>query len=882
MEQFIPLGEHLANHGITTEAWNLRGQGLDPVISRRGSTLDVDRLIQDTVDFLAFARTRHPDVPLIIAGDSMGAQLALLALADPKVQPSLAAGLLFVPVIALRQRNPEWLQSGLRAIGKFLPNLRLSPKWFVNRGPEAIPLSRVPERAAELEAAPYRLREFSISFLGNMGLLIEQALATGPRISKPVAQFSAGVDLFLSLEQSRAFFDTIASANKSYFSYPEAHHDLSARLRRRSGPSRCHDLARCASQKPAHPCFLMIAKTIAQASDRGDLLAATAENITRLLEKTSDPVAERTVVELLETKNWTELNDRFYRQLAFGTGGLRGRTIGRTVTSAERGDASPDVCPDHPCIGTNAMNFRNVSRATQGLVRYVRDWHADSQRSGRPAITIAHDTRHFSRAFAEFAARIITDLGCDVHLFEAARSTPQLSFAVRRTGSVAGINITASHNPPAYNGYKVYFADGGQIVEPHATGIIEQVNAITSETPDPVPASERGEIHSLGKANDEAYLDALETLILDPALLAAHPPRVVYSALHGVGGAIIEPLLARLGCPFTVVAEQAAPDGRFPTVSSPNPENAEALALAVSQAERENADLVIATDPDDDRLGAAARLTPGGPLAPLTGNQLGSLMAWYRAMKFFETGRLTAATAANGVIIKTFVTTDLQSAIAEKFGLRCPETLTGFKYIGEKLAQYEGTDTVFVFGGEESYGYSGADFVRDKDGNSAAAMLCEVASYARSRELTLHGLLDDLYEEFGYHHERTESLTLEGADGARQIRALVESYSANPPTQLADRNVAAVRNFALEDIHDVEGDLIPKESMMTFALSGGFRVAVRPSGTEPKIKYYLFGSAKPVSAERLENVKKSTAAQIDALWQALHTDALARIGHTPS
>lgn len=626
----------------------------------------------------------------------------------------------------------------------------------------------------------------------------------------------------------------------------------------------------------------MMTTTLAQATNRGDLLPATAENIARLLISTTDPLAERVVAELLETQNWTELNDRFYRQLAFGTGGLRGRTIGRAVTAAERGSSAPGDCPEHPCIGTNAMNFRNVSRATQGLTHYVLDWHAREQRPGRPAICIAHDTRHFSRAFAEFAARIITDLGCDVHLFEAARSTPQLSFAVRQTGSVAGINLTASHNPPAYNGYKVYFADGGQIVEPHATRIIERVNAVTNETPVPVPASERGQVHPLGTANDEAYLDALETLILDPALLRAHAPRVVYSALHGVGGAIIEPLLARLGCPFTVVAEQAAPDGRFPTVSSPNPENAEALALAVAQAERESADLVIATDPDDDRLGAAARLTPGGPLAPLTGNQLGSLMAWYRAMKFFETGRLTPATAANGVIIKTFVTTDLQAAIAKKFGLRCVETLTGFKYIGEKLAKYEGTDTVFVFGGEESYGYSGADFVRDKDGNSAAAMLCEVAAYARSRDLTLHGLLDELYAEFGYHHERTESLTLEGADGARQIRALVESYAAEPPSNLGGREVTEGRDFAREEIHDSEGDRIPKEAMLTFTLAGGYRVAVRPSGTEPKIKYYLFGRAQPVPAEELEATKEQTAAAIEAVWSALHVDALERIARTPS
>ncbi|MGC1480772.1 MAG: phospho-sugar mutase [Chthoniobacterales bacterium] len=621
-------------------------------------------------------------------------------------------------------------------------------------------------------------------------------------------------------------------------------------------------------------------QAIAEATAAGHLLPATAENVTLLLETTSDPLADRVVGELLATRNWTELNDRFYRQLAFGTGGLRGRTIGRTVTVAERGSAAADACPEHPCIGTNSMNFRNVSRATQGLANYVRDTHTDHDLPGRPAICIAHDTRYFSREFAEFAARIITDLGCDAHLFDAARSTPQLSFAVRQTGATAGVNLTASHNPPAYNGFKVYFDDGGQIVEPHATGIIKRVNAIRSETPTPVPADERGQIHPLGSANDEAYLDKLETLILDPALVREQPLRVVYSALHGVGGAIIEPLLARLGCEFTTVASQAEPDGAFPTVASPNPENAEALALAIAQAENENADLVIATDPDDDRLGAAARTTTGSPLALLTGNQLGSLMAWYRAMKTFETNRLTPATAATGVIIKTFVTTDLQSAIAKKFGLRCVETLTGFKYIGAKLKRYEDTDTHFVFGGEESHGYSGADFVRDKDGNAAAAMLCEVAAYARSQDLTLHELLDTLYAEFGYHHERSESLTLEGAEGAAQIRALVESYAAAPPTDLAGRSVTEVRNFATEDIYDTEGDLIPKEAMLTFALTGGYRVAVRPSGTEPKIKYYLFGKADPVPADQIPATKARVAAGIDALWTALFADARDRVPFT--
>ncbi len=609
------------------------------------------------------------------------------------------------------------------------------------------------------------------------------------------------------------------------------------------------------------------------------LLPSSAANIHALLAATDSPLPERVVTELVAAADWTELDDRFYRHLAFGTGGLRGRTIGRTVTAAERGDAPAGAPPEHPCVGTNAMNFLNVSRATQGLTAYVLDDHARGQRPGRPSICIAHDTRHFSRAFAESAARIITDLGCDALLFSAPRSTPELSFAVRETGATAGINLTASHNPPAYNGYKVYFADGGQIVEPHATGISDRVNAVTSERFDPVPPAERGTIHPLGSAIDEAYLDQLETLILDRDLVRDQPLKVVYSALHGVGGAIIEPLLTRLGCDFTTVAEQAEPDGDFPTVASPNPENAEALSLAIAQAEREHADLVLATDPDDDRMGAAARAA-SGTLALLTGNQLGSLMAWYRATKFLETGRLTPATASRGVIIKTFVTTDLQAAIAAKFGLRCVETLTGFKYIGAKLAAYESTDAIFVFGGEESYGYGGATFVRDKDGNAAVAMICEVAAYAQSRGLTLHTLLDEIYAEFGYHAERSESLTLEGAEGARQIRALVESYTADPPTEIDGHPVTAARDFAHEDILDADGECLPKEAMLTFTLGDTLRVAIRPSGTEPKIKYYLFARTAPLPSAELPATKTTIGETLSSLWSALHADAKARIART--
>lgn len=613
--------------------------------------------------------------------------------------------------------------------------------------------------------------------------------------------------------------------------------------------------------------------SIRAAAATGKLLPASAENVASLLGADPDPIAEAAVRELVAAENWTEVDNRFFRSLAFGTGGLRGKSIGAVVTAAERGAGGPNGRPEHPCVGTNAMNFSNLSRATQGLVAYALDWHRAAERTDRPAIVIAHDTRHFSREFAEFVVKVIADLGMDARLFEGPRSTPELSFAVRRTGAVAGINLTASHNPPEYNGYKVYFADGGQIVEPHATGIITRVNAVPGARYE--PAANPGRVEPLGREIDEAYLRELETLLLDPAMTRAARLRVVFSPLHGVGGVISVPALRHLGAEVTTVATQDAPDGRFPTVKSPNPENVEALALAMRQADEEGADLVLATDPDADRLGVAAR-DAEGRLQLLTGNQLGSLMAWYRAKTFFETGRLTAETADRGVIIKTFVTTDLQSAIAARFGLRCVETLTGFKYIGAKLAKYEAASDgpVFVFGGEESYGYSGADFVRDKDANGAAVMIAEVAAFAKTNGKTLPGLLDELFAEFGVHLEHSESLVMEGADGAAKIAGLAASYRSTPPTEIAGAPIRSVRDFSLGGLVDAEGDAIPPEAMTMFDVEGGLRVAVRPSGTEPKIKFYLF-AVEPPTAD-VAGARGRAAERLREAWAWLAADAKRR------
>src|SRR5947208_4006511 len=379
---------------------------------------------------------------------------------------------------------------------------------------------------------------------------------------------------------------------------------------------------------------------IERAAARGQLLESTAKNVRSLLAGATIDLYFSSIKQLAHSCEWSELNDRFYQTLAFGTGGLRGRTIGKIVTAAERGSSRKDERPQFPCVGTNAMNFFNISRATQGLVAYLHDWNQRAKISAKPKIVIAHDPRFFSNEFCKLTARIAAENGCDVFVFEGPRSTPELSFAVRHLRANAGVVITASHNPPHDNGYKVYFNDGAQVIEPHASGIIVKVNAITSEVFTPLPKDRQGKITTLGKEIDEAYMQRLETLILDPEIIRkAKSLRIIYSPLHGTGRVIIEPMLKRLGFRFDVVAEQDRFDGRFSTVKSPNPENAEALTMAIDLAQNEDADLVVATDPDCDRMGAAVR-TKTSKMKLLTGNQIGSLIAYYRTKTLFDQGVL--------------------------------------------------------------------------------------------------------------------------------------------------------------------------------------------------------------------------------------------------
>ncbi len=653
--------------------------------------------------------------------------------------------------------------------------------------------------------------------------------------------------------------------------------------------------------------MVSFADPIRAAVKAGHLLESAARNIAAVLAGTGDAVTERSVRELLEKELFGELNDRFYTTLAFGTGGLRGRTIGKVVTAAEQGNGGRGGRPEHPCVGTNAMNYYNIARATRGLVAYLWKYFNSQGLPGRPKLAIAHDPRHFSPEFCALAARVASETGCDVVIFEGPRSTPELSFAVRHTNATAGIVITASHNPPHDNGYKVYFSDGAQIVEPHASGIIGEVNTMSGGTSLALPATGHGHIERVGAQIDEPYLERLKTLVLDPELLAAQREnlRVVFTSIHGTGAVISLPAFAALGVHCTSEPAQEVMDGRFPTVASPNPENAEALSLGMALADRIGAEIVIGTDPDCDRMGAAVR-GPGGTLQIITGNQIGSLLAWYRTHTLFQQGVLTEANRSHACIIKTFVTTDLQRAIAEHYGIRCVETLTGFKYIGAKLGKYEAAlpnavraryrqmtepetrtlrlthSTFLIFGGEESYGYCGADFVRDKDGNAAAIMLVEVCAHAKARGITVPELLDEIYAEFGYYDEKNGAIQLEGAEGAVQIQRLLASYEANPPHDLLGDRVVEVRNFATQQFHDVEGDLIPREKMLLFELASGGRVAVRGSGTEPKIKYYLFARRVPAagakfSADELRVTKPDVRQRLEAIWAMLQADAETRL-----
>ena len=633
-------------------------------------------------------------------------------------------------------------------------------------------------------------------------------------------------------------------------------------------------------------------QAIESAVQEGKLSTDSAENVGRLMRESKQvPRMVASIQELVDTCEWEELNDRFFRTLAFGTGGLRGRTIGKVVTKAEMGKPTALGRPEFPAVGTNCMNEGNVVRATQGLVNYLQK----SFPGQAPRVVFAHDTRFFSREFAELAARTVAAAGGTAYLFSEDRSTPELSFAVRHLGAQAGVEITASHNPSHDNGYKAYFSDGAQIVEPHASGIIREVEAVREPNLNPQWEG-GGKVVSIGAEVDEEYQLGLRELILEEEMLRKEGKalKVVFSPLHGTGGRIVPEMLARAGVKVLLVKEQEKGDGRFPTVKSPNPENGEALAMGIELAKKERGDLVLATDPDGDRMGVALR-NRDGEYELITGNQIGSLLAAYRIDRMRAKGWIQPGQEKSCCLIKTFVTTDLQKEIAAVAGIRCVETLTGFKYIGEKLGIYEkhaggrgkmGAEewrkrrieksTFFVFGGEESYGYSGGDYVRDKDANGAVLMFVEAAAWAKSQGRNLLEEMDEIYRRHGLYLEKLGTLEMPGAEGAKQIAQAVESYQSRPPKVWGGRKVVGVIDFEKGCHRDVEGQEIPKERMLIFDLGEGFRVAVRASGTEPKMKCYFFGKRKVGATEDLGRAKQELAGELNELWSWTQADAKKR------
>jgi phosphoglucomutase len=645
--------------------------------------------------------------------------------------------------------------------------------------------------------------------------------------------------------------------------------------------------------------------TLDDAVTRGDLLASSRDHIAGLLAGRPSDVEVASVRELSDGGHWTELNDRFFKKISFGTSGLRGRTIGKVVTAAERGTPRADGRPEFPATGTSTMNYTVAERATRGFVAYLKAELAAAGQTRRPRLVFAHDTRLFSREFAERCALTVVEHGGDAWLFDSHRPTPELSFAIRHLNADGGVMHTASHNPPHDNGYKVYFADGAGIIDPGATRLSETIAAQPPSTP-ALPADQRGTVTLLGPEIDAAYTTRLKDVILQPDLLrAAKSLKVVYTALHGTGGVHVPALLRELGVQLETVPEQDIPDGRFPTVESPNPENAATLKMACDLAEKVGADLVIGTDPDCDRMGVAVR-DQNGKLILLTGNQTGSLMAWYRVTTHFQLGLLNEANKARAVLVKTFVTSGLQDEIAIRNGLPVTNTLTGFKWIGGKQLKYERMlppdiraryrslsvadaraahlqhGRYYVFGGEESYGYLGADFVRDKDGNMAVLMFVELAALAASQGRTVAALLDDVYAEYGYFAEISRDLKLEGAEGAAQIGKLVESYATHPPKELDGSPVTALRHFGKDLIHDEEGDVVPREALLFVELADGRKFAVRPSGTEPKVKYYFFGKRLPaagttLTAAELAAAKADVPAGLQRLWDTMQPDIQARL-----
>lgn len=645
--------------------------------------------------------------------------------------------------------------------------------------------------------------------------------------------------------------------------------------------------------------------SLQSAASAGHLLPSTLANLQTWLAAGLPAWATASLEELVAQQAWAELNDRFYCDLAFGTGGMRGRTIGRVSTAAEQGKVGPMGTPEHAAIGSNILNDYTLVRATIGLYRHTAAYLKTQGDARPPALVIAHDVRHFSRHFCELAASAWSRLGGQAYIFDGPRSTPQLSFTVRHLGANCGIVITASHNPPHDNGFKAYFDDGAQVVAPHDTGIVSEVGKVPLGELAAYLDKDLARVVTLGESADDAYFAAASTAVIDASVFKAAKLKVAFTSIHGVGNIMSMPLLKSLDIELHEEPAQAVHDPRFPTVKSPNPENAEALSLAVKLADEKGLDLVMATDPDCDRVGAAVR-GPDGKMHLLTGNQIGAIMTEYRISRYKELGIIPKAGTDKAALVKTFVTTALQDEIARSHGVKFVNTLTGFKWIAAKIRGYEEQlkagylakhgvaldynatpfasrakllqefSTFYLFGTEESYGYLANDLVRDKDGNSACIMLAEVCAYVKSRGLTVPEYLDEIYLRTGYYLEGVINLYYEGASGAAKIKRILSTYRSAPPKAFGDVAVMKFEDFGVMDIRDADGELVPKQDLYLVTLANGYTFAARGSGTEPKMKFYVFAKAPVKNAAELPAVKAAVKVELDCVKALIEADAQAR------
>src|ERR1700744_984135 len=556
-----------------------------------------------------------------------------------------------------------------------------------------------------------------------------------------------------------------------------------------------------------------------------------------------DDEVKQQIQKLIDDKAYTELTDSFYRDLEFGTGGLRG-TMGP---------------------GSNRVNKYTIGTATQGLANYLKKKYPGQKVS----VAIAHDSRNNSDVFANITAEVFSANDIHVYFFKALRPTPELSFAVRHFGCKSGVMLTASHNPKEYNGYKAYGADGGQFVAPHDKAVMDEVAAISSV--DDIKFNRvDANIEEIGEEIDALYLDGITKLSISPdAIKRQKDLKIVFSPIHGTGITLVPQALERFGFENVIlVDEQTTPDGNFPTVVYPNPEEKEALTLALKKAKETDADLVLATDPDADRVGIAVK-NDQNEFILLNGNQTGSMLINYLLTAWEEKGKLTG----KEYIVKTIVTSNLIEEIAKAKNVKFFNTLTGFKYIGELMTKFEGKET-FIGGGEESYGYLIGEFVRDKDAIVSSAFIAEMTAYYKDKGSSLYEALIDTYLQYGFYKEKLISITKKGKSGAEEIKAMMEDYRANTPKTLGGSKVVTLKDYERR----IETDLgsgttkpieLPKSDVLQFITEGGSIISARPSGTEPKIKFYCSVNGKLESKDAYKATETQLDAKIDNIMKDL-------------